>query len=39
MFRINRGILVTSVTDFKSSKEIGDEDRKSGHIRGIMEDI
>lgn len=28
-----------SVTDFKGSKEIGDGDRKSGHIRGIMEDI
>lgn len=39
MFRMIRGILVTSVTDFKGSKEIGDGDRKSGRIRGIMEDI
>lgn len=25
-----------NVTDFKGSKEIGDGNRKSGHIRGII---
>lgn len=39
MFRSNGGIFMESVTDFKGSKEIGDGDSKSGHIRGIMEDI